>query len=92
MAVDNALLALSDNDYTIADPQEYVTAFIQALSVSLGSDIKSDIQVDVMGVDMEKGLLSVRVTEKPEDSIGMIGAVSCERTVVLDRQTDGTEL
>ena len=46
--------------YTINDRNEFLADMVETLTVSL--DVASDIKVDVLGCDMEKGLLSVRVT------------------------------
>ena len=56
---------------------------VEALAVSL--DAASDIKVDVLGCDMEKGLLSVRVTAEYFHPNGKVGSVTCERTAVLEK-------
>ena len=48
-------------------------------------DTKSDIIIDIMGVDQEKGILSLKVTEKFSYLNGKNGSVSCDRTVVFEK-------
>lgn len=75
-----------EKTYGIADTQEFLADFMQALCYGLVTD--SDVQVDVMGVDLEQGLLSVRVTECFKHPNGRDGKVSCERTVVLEHPAE----
>ena len=72
-----------DETYVIddSDNQQLIADFIQNFLVSMNSN--GDFQIDILGADAEKGLLSVRVTETYPSLFGK-GSVSAERTVVLD--------
>ena len=61
--------------YTINDRNEFLADMVESLAVSL--DAASDIKVDVLGCDMEKGLLSVRVTAEYLHPNGKTGTVTC---------------
>ena len=50
------------NQTTITSNKEMVAQFIQNVCTSISSD--GDLQVEVMGVDYEEGMLDVLVTEK----------------------------
>ena len=49
-----------NEEYSITNTQEFLTDFIGNLVVAL--DGKYDLTIDVLQVDMEKGILAVRVT------------------------------
>lgn len=72
-----------DKVYDINSADEFIADFTECLAVQLDSD--SDIQVDVMGKDMEKGLLSLQVTEKFRHPNGKPGTVTDERLVLFNR-------
>ena len=69
--------------YAINDRNEFLADMVEALTVSL--DAASDIKVDVLECDMEKGLLSVRVTAEYLHPNGKTGTVTCERTAILEK-------
>lgn len=60
---------------------EFTADFIQAFLAKITSN--SDFTVEIFNVDVEKGLLDVRVTESFKQIIGY-GEVSCRKSVVLD--------
>lgn len=72
-----------DQKYTINNYNEYIADFISNLSYVLDAD--SDITVEVLNADKEKGLLSIRVTEEFDHPNGRRGTVDCERTVILNK-------
>ena len=83
-AMKNSMEVLKiDETYAIddSDNQQLIADFIQNFLVSMNSN--SDFEIDILGVDAEKGLLSVRVTETYPSLFGK-GSVSAARTVVLD--------
>ena len=77
--VENIML---HTDYEIADKDEFVADLVQNLSVAMDTDSK--LIVDIMGEDIQKGILSVRVTEKFSYPNGKEGSVSYDRTVLFD--------
>lgn len=88
-AVDNALEAAINNVaydkcYEIHNNDEFVEDFKQLLMTSI--DSASEINVEVLKVDYEKGILEVNVTESFEYINGRIGTISKKAAVILDRQ------
>lgn len=79
-AVENAM---KTKKYDIADQNEFISDIAENVSSIL--DTKSDIIIDIMGVDQEKGILSLKVTEKFSYLNGKNGSVSCDRTVVFEK-------
>lgn len=69
--------------YSINDRNEFLADMVEALTVSL--DAASDIKIDVLGCDMEKGLLSVKVTAEYLHPNGKTGSVTCERSAILEK-------
>lgn len=68
--------------YEIADVQEYVADFTEALSDSLDTDAR--VIVTVSAADKEKGILNLSVKEEFLHPNGRQGSVSCERAVILN--------
>lgn len=79
-AVENAM---KTKKYDIADQNEFISDIAENVSSIL--DTKSDIIIDIMGADQEKGILSLKVTEKFSYLNGKNGSVSCDRTVVFEK-------
>lgn len=73
----------ADHTYEIANYQEFLADFMQALSVNLDCD--SDIIINVLKADMEKGLLSIEVIEKYTHPNGKSGTVKCDKTVIFNQ-------
>lgn len=78
--VDNALLK---KKYGVNDTNEFMADMVSELAVVL--DAKSDITVDILQCDKEKGILAVKVTAAFLHPNGKVGTVTCERNVILDR-------
>ena len=84
--------------YAVGSQEEFVADFCQALleRVHAGSGEATDdnlaIQVDVTGVDVEKGLLSVVVRETFTHPNGSIGTVTCDATAILEREKERQEV
>lgn len=72
-----------NEEYSIISTQEFLADFIGNLVVAL--DGKYDLTVDVLQVDMEKGILSVKVTADFFYLNGNRGRTVCERTVIFER-------
>lgn len=98
--MDNALLdsveetmeeMMMQETYSLAEKNEYIAAFHQCLLNRINAGTKDhydknlSIVVEVMGCDVEKGLLSVRVTETFTHPNGNIGKAECEATAVLEQ-------
>lgn len=65
---------------------ELVALFMEALVVQI--DSLSDLEVDVLAVDVEKGLLSVEARLIYTHPIGTKGVVTCMRTAIKDQYWD----
>lgn len=83
VAIEQSLENLkTKQNYSIANTDEFVADFIQNLIVSIESD--SDIKVEILNVDFEKGLLDVNVVETFIQPNGSKNNVSCRKTVILE--------
>lgn len=69
--------------YSINNVNEYIADLTENLASVLDTD--SNIRVEVLKQDKEKGVLSVRVTEEFKHPNGQAGTVDCERTVILNK-------
>lgn len=65
--------------------KEFTADFIQGFLMKMSSDSKYTI--DILDVDVEKGLLDVRVSERYKQVIGY-GNVSSHKTVILEDQKE----
>ena len=88
-AVDNALIATMNNVtvnkcYTIGSNEEFVEDFKQILMTSI--DSTSELDIEVLNTDYEKGILSVKVTENYDYLNGRQGTVTKTATVLLDQK------
>lgn len=82
-AVESSLdTALCSRSYTIADADELIADMMEGIAVYLNN--ADSLDVDVTSVDMNKGILSVRVTEHYKSVAGETSDISCEKTVLLD--------
>ena len=83
-AVESTVEQLKLKDaYDINNVNEYVSDLTQGISAAIDSDSKVDVKV--MNIDKESGLLSVRVEETFIHPNGNEGKVSAERTVILNK-------
>jgi hypothetical protein len=87
-AVEHALKTTIENQfdettYTADSKEELVADFLEALLVQINSD--SRIKVEVLEVDVQKGLLSVEVKEIFQHPIGTEGQVAVKRTVIMEQ-------
>ena len=82
-AVEEAVSQLMDTkSYDIADRKQFIMDLAECLSDLIDSD--GEIRIEVQNADLEKGLLSVRVTEIYKHPNGKTGTISCERSVIFD--------
>ena len=87
-AVDNALISTVENQfdeksYDVNNTDEFIADFMQALLVQINSDCS--IEIRILNVDQEKGLLSVEVIEHFYHPIGTEGQISVQRTVIMEQ-------
>ena len=71
----------ADNKGISLGEDEFAADFIQGFLMKTTSS--SDFAIEILGIDVKKGLLDVRVTEKYKQIIGY-GEVSCRKTVILE--------
>lgn len=84
---------MTNRQYTINDNEEFVADLCQMLmqDINTGAEDNKDdnikLKVEIAGVDYEKGLLSVRVTEEYSFPMRGKGTTSCGYTVVFDQES-----
>lgn len=89
-AVEESLAnAMEEKNYTIADQNEFLADVTENITEAL--DTNSTVDVKVMKVDLNKGLLSMRVVESFNYVNGKTGSVKCDRTVVFDKRGQDDE-
>ena len=82
-AVEQALENLKiKKSYSIDNTDEFVADFLENLLVGIESD--SEIKVEILSVDIEKGLLDVNVTETYKQPNGSKKSISCRKTIILE--------
>lgn len=75
---------IHNRKYVIQNEEEFVADFVESFIYTL--DAKSDILLDIWQCDVEKGILSVKVSAKYQHPNGRNGRVTCERTVILEER------
>lgn len=78
-----------DNTYSIRNTQEFVADFLQYMSIKLSSN--SNVTVNVVGIDYEKGLVSMEITGTFKHPNGNDGIVSVQKTVLLEQTEEVPE-
>ena len=79
-------------DLDITDEDALMASFYESLLQRINAgeegneDPIFDLQVDIAGVDTEKGILSVHVEEKYTKPSGKIGEVTCDATASFDQK------
>ncbi len=87
IAIEQALENLKTRQaYSIDNTDEFVADFVENLIIYIESD--SDVKVEILNVDIEKGLLDVNVVETFEQPNGSIKSISCRKTVIMEEYTD----
>lgn len=69
--------------YNIHSRNEFLADLVSSLSLAVDAD--SDITVDVLQCDKDKGILGINVTAAYLYPNGKTGTVACERTVILNK-------
>ena len=68
--------------YPIGSENELIAEFNKNLLTKISSD--SDIEVQVMGIDLEEGFLDVKVISKFKYPTGADGQVEARKTIIFD--------
>lgn len=74
---------MDDTTYSVDNNEAFIADFLQVLLVQIQSD--SGIEVRVLDVDYEKGLLSVEVSSKYNHPLGTEGIITVRRTVIMEQ-------
>jgi len=72
-----------NEEYNIINEQEFLADFVENLIVVL--DGEYNLTVDILQLDMDKGILAVRVTADFQYINGKKGTTSCERVVIFNQ-------
>jgi len=87
MAVEQTIENLKvEKHYDIADKDELIADLNQNLVLSLESD--SEVEVRVLAVDYEKGLIDVEVIETYKQPNKTTGKAVCRKTIVVDEKQE----
>ena len=83
VAVEQSLENLKiDKAYTINNTEEFIADFLENLIISIESD--SEVKVEILSVDIDKGLLDVNVIETFNQPNGSTRTASCRKTIIMD--------
>lgn len=79
----DALLVMEGRPQT---EEEWKVMFLQSLASQIESE--SELTVNILEMDMDKGILSVEAVLKFRHFVGTEGAVSSQRTIILEEYTE----
>lgn len=86
-AVEESLGQLkAEGGYGFNDYHELIADFNQALLLHVSSD--SDIKIDILTADLERGVLDVEIELSYQTVNGKKGKSSCRKTVILEEYSD----
>lgn len=86
-AVESAMSeTYEDRAYTAENSDEFVTDFLEKLCIQI--DSAEDIEVKVLDMDKEHGLMSVEVNASFPNAGGNVSRISCVKTAVLEKGQD----
>ncbi len=71
-----------DKSYDVNSTEEFIADFNQNLILSIESD--SELEVNILSVDIDKGLFDVEVIETFKQPNGSVGHASCRKTIILE--------
>lgn len=74
---------MQKDNYEISDYNCFISDLIENLTITL--DTESDIVIKIMKADIQKGILSLEVTEKYRHLNGRVGTVSCQKTIIFNQ-------
>lgn len=87
-AIESSMQTLTDHKYKITDNEELIADFMQALLIQIESD--STLNINILDVDYEKGMLSIEVIEHYKQPNGRPGTVACVKTVIFEQDIDSS--
>ena len=86
-AVESAMSeTYEDRAYTAENSDEFVTDFLEKLCIQI--DSAEDIEVKVLDMDKEHGLMSVEVNASFPNAGGNVSRLSCVKTAVFEKEQD----
>lgn len=86
-AEDTVSAAKMKENYTVTNNQEMLSDFAESMSMAMDSN--GTLEMKVMGVDSDKGMLSVNVNEKFTNPNGNAGLIKDDgKTVILNKLTE----
>lgn len=89
-AVEESLGQLkAEGGYGFNDYHELIADFNQSLLLHVSSD--SDIKIDILTADLERGVLDVEIEAAYQTVDGKKGKSSCRKTVILEEYSDRME-
>lgn len=74
---------VSNPKYDIHNTNEFIADLTETLSMTV--DAKSDVTIEILQCDKERGVLSIRVTLSYTHPNGQIGTVSCEKLAIFNK-------
>lgn len=74
---------MQKDNYEISDYNCFISDLVENLTITL--DTESDIVIKIMKADIQKGILSLEVTEKYRHLNGKVGMVSCQKTIIFNQ-------
>lgn len=90
-AVEETVEMLTANPkYTLENTDVFLADLAASVADSITSD--SNIKVDVENIDMEKNLLSIKVTAEFIHPNGKTGTVSCEKTAIVNKVEEAEQI
>jgi len=87
-AIESSMKILNDNEYKIADNEEFIADFTQALLLQIESD--SNVTINILDVDYKTGILSIEVIEHYKHPNGNSATVACVKTVIFEQDIDSS--
>jgi hypothetical protein len=85
-AVEQTLAQVIKKGYPIRNYEELISDFHQRLLLQINSN--SDIKIEVMNADMNRGILDIKITETYQTVKGKEKNISCRKTVVVEAYND----
>lgn len=83
-ALDESIRVIDTDKYSISDTSELISDITQGLLMQIESD--SDITVNVMDADRDKGIVTVEAVENFKKPMGAAGQVAATRTIILEEK------
>lgn len=71
-----------DKKYDVKDKDEFIADFTQNLLLLVESD--SEVEINILSIDIDKGLFDVEVIMTYNQPNGTTGYASCRKTVILE--------